>query len=32
MEALVEAVNIQMFNKSKQYCPYWVRRIKILAF
>lgn len=24
MEALVDAVNIYMFNKSKQYHPYWV--------
>lgn len=31
MEALVDAVNIYMFNKSKQYCPYWVRKIKIQA-
>ena len=31
MEALVDAVNNYMFSKSKQYCPYWVRRIKILA-
>ena len=32
MEALVDAVNIYMFNKSKQYCPYWVGGLKFRLF